>query len=68
VELAAGMAGFLGARLTGAGFGGNTINLVASERALLFAETLAESHASRTGRRIDTRVVRPSDGLSVIQV
>ena len=49
VELAADLPGLIGARLTGGGFGGCTINLVEQSDAARFAETLGERYATRTG-------------------
>jgi len=39
----------IGARLTGGGFGGCTINLVEQNKAQEFAKALAASYASETG-------------------
>ena len=49
VELAADLPGLIGARLTGGGFGGCTINLVEQSEAARFAGTLGERYAARTG-------------------
>jgi galactokinase len=49
VELAQGLPGLIGARLTGGGFGGCTVNLVEAEHAPGFAEALGERYAARTG-------------------
>ncbi len=65
VDLALGIPGVWGARLTGAGFGGNTMNLVPSNRADEIAMALADRQEARTGRRTAVRVVRASRGLVV---
>jgi galactokinase len=49
VALAQGLRGLIGARLTGGGFGGCTINLVEREHAALFAEELGARYATETG-------------------
>src|SRR5208282_1972760 len=49
VELAQDLPGLIGARLTGGGFGGCTINLVEQEHATAFAEALAGRYAAQTG-------------------
>ena len=49
VRLAQNIPGCLGARLTGAGFGGCTINIVEEERASDFVSILAESYHTATG-------------------
>jgi galactokinase len=49
VALAQGLPGLIGARLTGGGFGGCTINLVERENAESFAEELSARYATETG-------------------
>ena len=65
VDVASSIPGVIGARLTGAGFGGNTINLVEAERAEACRDAIVERYARRTGHRTTALVVRPSAGLSV---
>ena len=49
VELARQLPGLIGARLTGGGFGGCTINLVERSHAAAFAEALGARYAAKTG-------------------
>jgi galactokinase len=49
VELAQDLPGLIGARLTGGGFGGCTVNLVEAEHAPVFAEILGQRYAERIG-------------------
>jgi galactokinase len=49
VELAQDLPGLIGARLTGGGFGGCTVNLVEAEHAPAFAEILGQRYAERIG-------------------
>jgi galactokinase len=49
VALAQDLPGFIGARLTGGGFGGCTINLVEREHAAEFSEELGARYAAETG-------------------
>jgi galactokinase len=49
VELAQDLPGLIGARLTGGGFGGCTINLVDRDHAAEFVESLAGLYAGQTG-------------------
>ncbi len=56
VEAAQGIRGLIGARLTGGGFGGCTVNLVHAERAEEFAARLREEYRQRTG--IDAEIYR----------
>ncbi|MEK7707881.1 MAG: hypothetical protein AAB380_07785 [Verrucomicrobiota bacterium] len=62
VELARKHPGCLGARLTGGGFGGATINLVAYHQAEHFMETIARQYEARTGHKIKPVVCQVVDG------
>ena len=53
VELARAHSGCVGARLTGGGFGGATINLVAYHQAEDFMRYMAASYLERTGRKLE---------------
>jgi galactokinase len=63
-ELAAGVSGVIGSRLTGAGFGGCTLHLVDASRVGDAAETIRDGFESRFGRRPPAWVVRAWDGAS----
>src|SRR5439155_4733612 len=52
VELARAHPGCLGARLTGGGFGGATINLVAHHQAESFMEHMRQKYQARNGHRL----------------
>jgi galactokinase len=56
VDLAANIPGCLGARLTGAGFGGSTVNLVNEADTDIFMQSLREGYKVRTG--IDANIFR----------
>ncbi len=62
VDIASTVPGVLGARLTGAGWGGNTVNLVRAERAHEVCDAIRDQYARRSGRRIAVRVVHASRG------
>jgi galactokinase len=64
VELARKHPGCLGARLTGGGFGGATINLVAYHQAENFMETIARQYQERTGHQIKPMVCQIVDGAA----
>lgn len=66
VEVAQSLPGCYGARLTGAGFGGCTVNLVESKEAPLFARTLAARYQERTGLKPDIYLCQPSNGARAI--
>jgi len=65
VELARVQPGVLGARLTGAGFGGCTVNLVRANALEDFREQVVERYCSQTGREGRMHVCRAADGLSL---
>ncbi len=62
VEIALQQKGCLGARITGGGFGGCTVNLVAAAEAERFAEAVREAYRERTGIAAECFVCEPSDG------
>jgi galactokinase len=62
VELAQDLPGLIGARLTGGGFGGCTINLVEVGDAPRFVEVLGERYAVRTGIMPQIHICTASGG------
>lgn len=60
VELANILPGLIGARLTGGGFGGCTVNLVASGQASTFAESLKNAYREATGIAADVYLCHAS--------
>jgi galactokinase len=62
VELAWKQPGTLGARMTGAGFGGCTVNLVRANAAEAFAEAVRRGYQDALGLRAEIYVCRASDG------
>jgi galactokinase len=62
VELAWKRPETLGARMTGAGFGGCTVNLVRAEAAEAFAEAVREGCQESLGLKAEVYVCRASDG------
>ena len=66
VALAKQIPELLGARMTGAGFGGCTINLVQPDDAVGFADKLAKSYEEKTRIKPDVYVCRASDGVEEI--
>ena len=65
VEVAEGLPGYYGGRMTGGGFGGCTVNLVASEHSEAFRETVAERYRERTGISPEIYVCSSADGAHV---
>ncbi len=62
VDLAAACEGCYGARLSGGGFGGATINLVAADAAEDFAAEVAAHYQARTGKEASTLVSTAASG------
>jgi len=65
VRLAQGLPGCYGARLTGAGFGGCTVNLVAREQAETFAKALSSAYESESGLHPEIYICRASAGAGI---
>lgn len=63
IEAATQSPGYVGARLTGAGFGGATINLVKQGQAQAFIEALSTGYTRRTNRDLQAFSVEPSGGV-----
>lgn len=66
VEIATRQDGCVGARITGGGFGGCTVNLVSAEKAESFVEIVRREYAGRTGIAAQCFVCEPSDGALAI--
>ena len=62
VELAAASPGVYGARMTGGGFGGCTVNLVREEYATTFGMQVARAYQQATGIAPDIYVCEPAQG------
>lgn len=66
VEIARRVEGTYGARLTGAGFGGCTVNLVDEEKAEDFRSKVSEAYRAKTGTEPQIYICRAEEGASVI--
>jgi galactokinase len=64
VELARSQPGCLGARLTGGGFGGATINLVAHHEAEKFMAAMAQQYEKKTGHPLKPVLCQVVDGAA----
>jgi galactokinase len=67
VSIAQSLEGCYGARLTGAGFGGCTVNLVASEKAHEFSRALAERYETETNLHPEIYISRASNGAELLK-
>jgi len=66
VELAHQQEGVLGARMTGGGFGGCTVNLVCTENAPAFQRTISDAYHNATGLLPEIYVCRASQGAEEV--
>ena len=66
VEVAAAHPACLGARMTGAGFGGCAVALVRDERAQEFVENAATAYTARTGLTPRVYVCRATNGAEIV--
>ncbi len=64
VELAKTHAGCLGARLTGGGFGGATLNLVRRDQAEDFRAKMAAGYEQKTGRKLQSWICQVVNGAA----
>ncbi|HYY57322.1 MAG TPA: galactokinase [Pyrinomonadaceae bacterium] len=62
VDIASGVEGVLGARMTGGGFGGCTVNLVRRDALEKFREVVSREYTKATDYKTDIYVVEASDG------
>jgi galactokinase len=66
VEIAGNFGGVLGARMTGGGFGGCTVNLVRRDTLQEFRETVEREYNRATGLRASVLASEPGDGACEI--
>lgn len=66
VEIAQNLPGCVGARLTGAGFGGCTVNLVKRDQATLFASDLAKLYEQKTSLKPEITITQATDGARLL--
>ena len=66
VRVAQSLEGCYGARLTGAGFGGCTVNLVTREKVGEFARSLAKGYEAETRLQPEIYITRASNGAQLL--
>ena len=68
VELAQPIPGVYGARMTGGGFGGSTVNLIAAERVDEFKETVTRGYKDATGITPEIYICTAANGVEETNV
>jgi galactokinase len=68
IELASRQPGFIGGKLSGAGWGGCTVNLVDQQHADSFAQSISEQYSQRTGRSASVMICHAADGANVVRL
>jgi galactokinase len=66
VEIALGVKGVYGARITGAGFGGSMVALVQPEAAAELTDAISKRYGPVSGRQANVHVCKASEGVSEI--
>jgi galactokinase len=64
IESAQGAPGFLGGKLSGAGWAGCTVNLVSADQTEAFSRAVTDGYARRAGKKPEIHVCRAADGAS----
>jgi galactokinase len=65
IEVAEGLSGYYGGRMTGGGFGGSTINLVEAKDAQSFAVQISDRYEKATGIKPAVYICSAADGARV---
>ncbi len=65
VQIAASLPGIIGARLTGAGFGGCTVNLVQKGQTPAFVSALKDRYLKSTGKHAQVYICKASQGAHI---
>ena len=58
--------GVIGSRMTGAGFGGCTVSLVAEDQVETFMQTVGKNYTAKTGLKADFYIAEIGDGAKLI--
>ncbi len=66
VELALAAPGCFGSRMTGGGFGGSTVSLVAADAVDAFVTAMIDGYAIRTGRKLQPLICTAGSGVSCV--
>ena len=66
VRAARNVPGVYGSRLSGAGFGGCTVSLVATDAVPAFLDGVPEEYRRETGRETELHVLKPAEGATTL--
>jgi galactokinase len=66
VELAQPLPGVFGSRMTGGGFGGSTVNLIAAEKVDEFKETVSRGYEDATGLTPEIYICSAAEGVEEV--
>ena len=67
VEIASGVEGVFGSRMTGGGFGGCTVSLVEPRAVDALRAAVSEEYPARTGKEARFHVFAPAGGAEVVE-
>ena len=67
VDIARAQEGCLGARMTGGGFGGCTVNLVLADKVDEFVENVSKTYEEKTNLKPDIYISVPSEGAHEVK-
>lgn len=68
VQAARGVPGVYGSRLSGAGFGGCTVSLVATDAVPAFLDQVPEKYRRETDRETELHILKPAAGASTLDL
>jgi galactokinase len=68
VNLASTIDGVYGARMTGGGFGGCTVNLVKADASERFQRTIAQQYEAKTGKTPAVYICSAADGAGPVEI
>lgn len=67
VEIGRTLPGFIGARLSGGGFGGITVHLVEADASEKYSQALAEKYLAKTGVEAQVMILTAGEGAEVLK-
>lgn len=68
IDLASRQPGFLGGKLSGAGWGGCTVNLIEPHHSESFAQSISDQYSQRTGLTSSVMICHAADGANFVRL